>query len=171
LIAALNSLDVMGADIGNAYLTAPTTEKVWTVLGAKWGADAGQRAIIVRALYGLKSSGAAYQNHLASYLRELNFHSCLTGPDVWLRTATRQDGEAYYEYLLIYVDDLLALSEQPKAILDDINSYFHLKPESVGTPDLYLGAKLSKTTMPNGVVAWCNSSHRYVQEAIRNTEK
>jgi hypothetical protein len=144
---------------------------VWTVLGAEWGADAGRRAIIVRALYGLKSSGAAYRNHLASYLRELNFRSCLADPDVWLRTATRQDGEAYYEYLLVYVDDLLALSEQPKVILDDINSYFHLKPESVGTPDLYLGAKLSKTTMPNGVVAWCNSSHRYVQEAIRNTEK
>jgi hypothetical protein len=63
LIAALNSLEVMGADIGNAYLTAPTTEKVWTVLGAEWGADAGRRAIIVRALYGLKSSGAAYRNH------------------------------------------------------------------------------------------------------------
>jgi hypothetical protein len=26
LIAALNDLEVMGADIGNAYLTAPTTE-------------------------------------------------------------------------------------------------------------------------------------------------
>jgi hypothetical protein len=51
LIAALNDLDVMGADISNAYLTAPTTEKVWTVLGSEWGADAGRRAIIVRALY------------------------------------------------------------------------------------------------------------------------
>jgi hypothetical protein len=31
----------MVADISNAYLTAPTTERVWTVLGPKWGADAG----------------------------------------------------------------------------------------------------------------------------------
>jgi hypothetical protein len=109
---------------------------------------------------------------LASYLREeLHFHSCLADPDVWLRLATREDGEEYYEYLLVYVDDLLAVSEHPKVILDDINTYFHLKPESVGPPDLYLGAKLSKTTLPNGVVSWCNSSHRYVQEAIRNTEK
>jgi hypothetical protein len=88
-----------------------------------------------------------------------------------MRIGRRQDGEEYYEYLLVYVDDLLSISEHPKAILDDINTYFRLKPESVGTPDLYLGAKLSKTTMPNGVEAWCNSSHRYVQEAIRNTEK
>jgi hypothetical protein len=172
LIAALNDLDVMGADISNAYLTAPTTERVWTVLGAEWGADAGRRAIIVRALYGLKSSGAAYRNHLASYLREeLKFESCLADPDVWLRLAAKEDGEEYYEYLLVYVDDLLAISEHPKVILDDINSYFHLKPESVGPPDLYLGAKLSKATMNNGVEAWCNSSHRYVQEAIKNTEK
>jgi hypothetical protein len=170
-IAALNDLDVMVADISNAYLTAPTTERYWTVLGQEWGADAGKRGMIVRALYGLKSSGAAYRNHLASYLRELNFTSCLADADVWLRHARRPDGTEYYEYLLVYVDDLLVLSEMPKAILDDINTYFQLKPGSVGTPDLYLGAKLSKITMPNGVTAWCNSSHRYVQEAIRNTEK
>jgi hypothetical protein len=30
---ALNNLDVKMADIENAYLTAPITEKVWTVLG------------------------------------------------------------------------------------------------------------------------------------------
>jgi hypothetical protein len=172
LIAALNDLQVMGADISNAYLTAPTTERYWTVLGAEWGPDAGKRGIIVRALYGLKSSGAAYRNHLASYLREeLKFESCLADPDVWLRLGRRANGEEYYEYLLVYVDDLLAISEQPKLILDDINTYFHLKPESVGPPDLYLGAKLSKTKLPNGVDSWCNSSHRYVQEAIRNTEK
>jgi hypothetical protein len=88
-----------------------------------------------------------------------------------MRTARRQDGSAYYEYLLVYIDDLLALSEQPQAIMNDVNTYFHLKPESVGPPDLYLGAKLSKMTLPNGVTAWCNSSHRYVQEAIRSTEK
>jgi hypothetical protein len=66
LIAALNDMSVLGADISNAYLNAPTTEKVWTIVGAEWGSDAGKKAIIVRALYGLKSSGAAYRNHLAS---------------------------------------------------------------------------------------------------------
>jgi hypothetical protein len=85
LLAALNDMSVLGADTSNAYLTAPTTEKVWTVLGPEWGSDAGKKAIIVRALYGLKSSGAAYRNHFASYLRTLGFTSCLADPDVWLR--------------------------------------------------------------------------------------
>jgi hypothetical protein len=32
-LAALNDVDVKMADIENAYLMAPSTEKVWTVLG------------------------------------------------------------------------------------------------------------------------------------------
>jgi roadblock/LC7 domain-containing protein len=58
-LVALNDLDVMMGDIENAYLTAPITEKVWTVIGPEFGDDAGKRALIVRALYGLKSTGAA----------------------------------------------------------------------------------------------------------------
>jgi hypothetical protein len=68
-LAALNDLDVKMADIENAYLTAPITEKVWTVLGPEFGDDTGKRALIVRSLYGLKSAGAAFRNHLAD--REL----------------------------------------------------------------------------------------------------
>jgi hypothetical protein len=63
-LASLNDLDVKMADIENAYLPAPITEKVWTVLGPEFGDDAGKRALIVRALYGLKSAGAALRNHL-----------------------------------------------------------------------------------------------------------
>jgi hypothetical protein len=107
------------------------------VLGPEWGADAGWCALIVRTLYGLKSSGVAYHNHLALYFcKELQFHSCLTNPDIWLLLARRQIGEEYYEYLLVYIDDLLAISKQLKIIIDNINDYFDLKPESVGlVPD------------------------------------
>jgi hypothetical protein len=44
------------ADIENAYLTAPITEKVWTVLGTEIEDDDGKRVLIVIALYGLKSA-------------------------------------------------------------------------------------------------------------------
>jgi hypothetical protein len=142
LLAALNDMSVLGADISNTYLTAPTTEKVWTVLRPKWGSDAGKRAIIVRALYGLKSSGAAYRNHLALYLRTLGFTSCLADPDVWLQKLTSNDGIIYYEYLLMYTDDLLAIVKNLKSIMDDVNLYCNLKAESVGPPHIYLGLKL-----------------------------
>jgi hypothetical protein len=46
-LAALNDLEVMTADIKNAYLTAPVLEKIWCVLGPEFGANAGKCAIIV----------------------------------------------------------------------------------------------------------------------------
>jgi hypothetical protein len=60
LLAALNDLDILAADIGNAYLNASTREKVYAIAGKEFGSRAGEPVIIVRALYGLKSSGAAW---------------------------------------------------------------------------------------------------------------
>ena len=39
LIAALNDLDIMSCDIGNAYLNAPCREKIWFVAGKECGPD------------------------------------------------------------------------------------------------------------------------------------
>jgi len=56
LIAALNDLDIEAADIGNAYLNAPPREKIYIKCGPEFGPELeGRCAIIVRALYGLKS--------------------------------------------------------------------------------------------------------------------
>ncbi len=58
--ASLNDLEVKLGHVLNAYITAPVKEKVWTILGPEFGLDSGKRAIIVHALYGLKSAGAAF---------------------------------------------------------------------------------------------------------------
>ena len=58
--AALNDLDVLIADIGNAYLNADCREKVYTIAGPEFGSHAGKYIVITRALYGLKSSGATF---------------------------------------------------------------------------------------------------------------
>lgn len=44
-IAALNALEVKASDVQNAYLTAPISEKIWTLLGPEWGEHAGKKAI------------------------------------------------------------------------------------------------------------------------------
>ena len=55
-IAALNDLEVKAGDVENAYVQAPVTEKIWTTLGDEWGPElAGKKALIVCAIYGLKS--------------------------------------------------------------------------------------------------------------------
>ncbi len=47
--ASLNDLEVKVGDVMNAYITAPVMEKVWTILGPKFGHDSGKSAIIVHA--------------------------------------------------------------------------------------------------------------------------
>jgi hypothetical protein len=62
MIAALNDLDIMAGDIGNAYLNAETTEKVYMIAGSEFGEQAGSGIVICQALYGLKSSNVFCDN-------------------------------------------------------------------------------------------------------------
>ena len=52
-------------------------------------------------------------------------------------------------------------------MLEWLHKSFPLKP-GLGNPDLYLGAKLHKTRLDNGVWAWAMSPAKYVREAVRN---
>jgi hypothetical protein len=118
-MAALNDLEVKVGDVLNAYITAPINEKVWTVLGAEFGSDAGKSAIVVHALYGLKSAGAAFRVHFASFMRQMGYTSCKADPDLWYKAETRpSDNFRYYAYILCYVDDILCMHHDPMTILD-----------------------------------------------------
>jgi Reverse transcriptase (RNA-dependent DNA polymerase) len=171
MLAALNGLTVLSADIQNAYLTSPCSEKIYTVLGPEFGPHRqGKRSLVVRALYGLKSAGASFRNHLASCLSHLGYQSSRGDPDVWFCAATKENKEEYYEYLLVYTDDILAIGMKPMDVLTKLNKYFKLKAESVHSPDNYLGTKLKETILPNGAKAWGQSSSQYVQNAVKNLE-
>ena len=81
-IAALNDLEVMACDIGNAYLNAPCREKLWTTAGPEFRSEAGSVMTISRALYGLKSSGAAWRAKFADTLRSMGYKPTEADPDV-----------------------------------------------------------------------------------------
>ena len=162
-IAALNDLDVRMADIQNTYIKAPVIKKIWTVVGQEFGPDAGKTAIIVRSLYGLNSSGAAFWNHLVDCMTHLGYKPCLADPDLWMKPMVRpDDGLQYYAYVLCYVDDVLAIGHDVENVLKMIDKYFGLKPGSLGDPNQYLGAKLKKMRLHNGVEAWAFSPSQYV---------
>jgi Reverse transcriptase (RNA-dependent DNA polymerase) len=110
-LAALNDLEVKSNDIQNAYLCAPCEENVYTVLGPEFGEHQGKKALIVRALYGLKSAGASFSRHLANCMRHLGYTRCKADPDLWMKAATRpEDDFQYYAYILLYIDDVLCIS-------------------------------------------------------------
>ncbi len=171
-MAALHDLEVKTCDIQNAFLTAPCSEKCWTVLGPEFGSDAGKRAFIVRALYGLKSAAASFRNHLADCMRMLGYKPCMADPDLWLKPKVRpDDGFMYYAYILLYIDDACSVHHNAQGELEALDKYFMMKPGSIGDPGIYLGAKLSKVQLENKVWAWAQSPSKYVQEAIANVEK
>ena len=64
VIAALNGLELSACDIVNAYLTSLPREKVFFIAGKEFREQEGRVVVVVRALYGLKSSGAAFRNKL-----------------------------------------------------------------------------------------------------------
>jgi hypothetical protein len=171
LIQALNELDILAADVGNAYLQAPAREKVHTTAGPEFGPNNVRRTvIIVRAMYGLKSSGAAWHAHLSETLRSMNFTPSYADYDVWMQPATKADGFKYYKYILVYVDDLLVISHLPHPIMTTIQKAYRLKDEP-NEPKTYLGATIKNWTIPNEHrKIWSMNSSQYIKEAIRCVE-
>lgn len=94
-------------------------------------------AIKCRALYGLKSSGDAWHSSFAGKLNDLNVTSSLADPDVWMQSVIKPDGTPYYEYIFVYVDDLLVISHSPITILKGIDKVYRMKEGSISVPDLY----------------------------------
>ena len=87
LYAALNDLDLSACDIGNAYLNAGCREKIWFTAGPECGTELrGTVCVLIRALYGLKSSGAAWRNMFSTFIqKKLGFTPTHADPDVYIR--------------------------------------------------------------------------------------
>jgi len=81
-------------------------------------------------------------------------------PDVWMRQSVRKDGTTkYWEYVLLYTDDCLVISDRGESILkDEINPLFELKKDSIGVPSKYLGGKLRMVELKNGQKCWAFGS-------------
>ena len=50
----------------------------------------------------------------------------------------------YYEYVLVYVDDVLCMSDQPMNTMKGIKYSFKIKNDKIEEPSMYLGAEISK---------------------------
>jgi hypothetical protein len=68
------------------------------------------------------------------------------------------------------VDEILCEHHEPGAPLAKLDGYFKMKEASIQVQTFYFGAKLKKTVLPNGVVAWGMSSIKYVQSAVQNVQ-
>jgi hypothetical protein len=94
-----------------------------------------------RAMYGLKSSGVIWHAKLSETLYSIEFKPSYADPDVWMRATTKDDGFEYYEYILVYVNDLLVISHLPGPIMQTIQQAYRLKDDP-SPPVNYLGATI-----------------------------
>jgi hypothetical protein len=72
--------------------------------------------------------------------------------------------------LLVYVDDVLAISHEPKVLIDAIGEYYKVKLGSDKEPDIYLGANVEKVQMLDGREVWAMSPCDYVKNAIKTVK-
>ena len=81
-LSELNKLSVFQTDIGNAFLEARTTEKVYVIAGGEFGSYKDHIFVIVGSLYGLKTSSKRFHEVLNDVLREMGFFPCVAEPDI-----------------------------------------------------------------------------------------
>ena len=174
MLATQNRLQVKTSDVENAYLTTPTEEKLYTILGPEFGEYEGKTAVICQALYGAKSAGASFRNHLAKCMLSLDYESCKADPNMWIKELTKPRGIRNYGYILLYVDGALCVNHDAQSQLEKLDKFFKMKPGSIGDPDIYLGGKLTQfeiedLAMGDSQIVWGLSPTIYVQ--IANVEE
>ena len=72
VLTAPNEVDILAADIGNSYLNAPCKEQIHVTISDNFlfgPENNGTTAVIVRALYGLKSARNSWRQNFAIKLR------------------------------------------------------------------------------------------------------
>jgi hypothetical protein len=60
-------------------------------------------------------------------LQDMGFISSLSGPNVWIWPAAKNSGFTYYEYIFVYIDDLLVIFEKPDLIIKGMGKCYPYK--------------------------------------------
>ena len=162
LAAELNGLEVQATDVGNAYLEAETREKIYIVAGKEFGELEGHFLVVFKALYGLRTSGARWHEKFASTLRAEGFTPSKADPDLWIR-----DAGDVYEYICVYVDDLLCMMKDAKGFLKILTDKHGYKLKGSGEPTYHLGATYSRDA--DGTFSM--GAKAYIKKILENYEQ
>ena len=126
--------------------------------------------IVTKDLCGLKSVGASFSAFLAEKLDKMNFKYSMADPYVWMWSAIKSDNEEYYEYILVYVDDIIKNSYCSKDIMNEIESTFKFTNDNTSEPEINLGARLQKKSI-NRMFCWTMSSIDYINVVVKNLDE
>ena len=169
-LAEHNNLELMAADIGNAYLHAKTREKVYIIAGPEFGPELeGCIMLVEKSLYGLTTSAARWHEELSKTLRAMGFSPSKADHDLWLK-----DCVTHYEYLCTWVDDIIVASKNARAFLDEFTTKAKYTLKGVGEPSYYLGGNFGRvpTTLIPGKESTCFlSALTYIENVCEKIEE
>jgi hypothetical protein len=107
----------------------------------------------------------------------MGYTSCLADVDVWMSSAAKPTGKQYYEYILVYVDDVLVVSHDPQAIMNELSRQYTLKEGSVRPPSKYLGSNIALYDVPppdgnfmQGTRCWAMSVATYIKQTVADVQ-
>jgi len=167
MTAALHDVDLLSVDIGNAYLNAKCRERIWTIAGPEFDEWVGLVLIVDRALYGLKSSGAAWRSMLRESILDMGFTDTTADHDVY-RRRTRKGNYDYYELICVYVDDIIVVSHRAMSIMRELGQLYRFKEEPK-PPEMYLGANVEKVS-EDGHFYWQMDAVKYIKSIVERIE-
>jgi hypothetical protein len=159
-LTELNGLKVEAADIGNAYLETYTKEKLYIIAGYEFGDRQGNVLVIVKALYGLRTSGARFHEKFADTLKDMGFNPCKADQDVWMKDCT-----THYEYICVWVDDLAVMMKDPNLFFAGLRDR-NYKLKGVGDIRYHLGGDFFRD--PDGTLAW--GAKTYIKRILNQYE-
>jgi hypothetical protein len=113
--------------------------------------------IIVKALYGLRTSGLRWHERFADHLCNEGFSPCKAEPDISMRL----NGNLF-EYVATYVNDLCLGMLDLKSFTDTLQKKYNFKLKGTSPIDFHLGQSFSRND--NGEMEI--SAQRYIDKMI-----
>ena len=120
-------------------------------------------------LYGLKTSAKAWSEFLGKFLKEMGYTPCAADPDVWMKPLVNKEGYSYWSYILVFVDDCLAVNHDPRPVMEELKSHYKLKNDKYGETERYLGENIEKYQLEHngGKSYWSMHAYDYVVESCK----
>jgi len=92
-----------------------------------------------------------------------------------MKAKVKPTSEEYWEYVLIYSDDILVISHDPNVVMIGLTHAYTLKEGSVAKPKTYLGADICEyifhVAIDPATTRWSMSSDTYIKWALADVEQ
>ena len=150
----------LATDISSAYLEAYTSEKIYIKAGPEFGDLEGYLLLVIKALYGLKFFGKAWNQLLAECLEDIGFVRSKADSSIFMRLTK---DSTTYKYVACDVDDLAFIVQQSEEFIKELQQDpYNFDLKGSGPINFHLGCSFERGD--DGVL--CMAPGRYIDKMV-----